>query len=84
MLNINTSYSKIADVSAKLKLEDPADAEYIVAKAIRDGVIDATIDHGAASLRRYCHSCVTHALSDTDIPHHRCDREPKNDSITTA
>jgi 26S proteasome regulatory subunit N3 len=27
-------------------LESEADAEYVVAKAIRDGSIDATIDHG--------------------------------------
>ena len=47
--NISISYSKIslADI-AKLRLdsENPvADAESIVAKAIRDGAIDATIDH---------------------------------------
>eukprot|EP00128_Syssomonas_multiformis_P002881 Colp12_sorted_trinity150504_noHs@33024 len=44
---INLSYSRIslADISSKLKLDSPEDAEYIVAKAIRDGVIDAVIDH---------------------------------------
>lgn len=43
------SYSRIsiADVCAKLSLENPEDAEYMIAKAIRDGVIDATIDHEA-------------------------------------
>ena len=41
------SYSRISieDICEKLKLEDKQDAEYIVAKAIRDGVIDATLDH---------------------------------------
>ncbi|XP_052092680.1 26S proteasome non-ATPase regulatory subunit 3-like [Mytilus californianus] len=44
---INLSYSKISlmDISQKLMLDSPEDAEYIVAKAIRDGVIEATIDH---------------------------------------
>ncbi|OAY77818.1 putative 26S proteasome non-ATPase regulatory subunit 3 [Ananas comosus] len=48
--NISISYSRISlpDVAKKLSLnsENPvADAESIVAKAIRDGAIDATIDH---------------------------------------
>ncbi|KAL3539103.1 hypothetical protein ACH5RR_002469 [Cinchona calisaya] len=48
--NISISYSRIslADVAKKLQLDssDPvADAESIVAKAIRDGAIDATLDH---------------------------------------
>ncbi|XP_010920092.1 probable 26S proteasome non-ATPase regulatory subunit 3 [Elaeis guineensis] len=48
--NISISYSRIslADVARKLRLDSQnpvADAESIVAKAIRDGAIDATIDH---------------------------------------
>ncbi|XP_073026595.1 probable 26S proteasome non-ATPase regulatory subunit 3 [Primulina eburnea] len=48
--NISISYSKIslADVAKKLRLDSPnpvADAESIVSKAIRDGAIDATLDH---------------------------------------
>ncbi|CAI0468824.1 unnamed protein product [Linum tenue] len=48
--NISISYSRIslADVAKKLRLDSPnpvADAESIVSKAIRDGAIDATIDH---------------------------------------
>ncbi|XP_042402311.1 probable 26S proteasome non-ATPase regulatory subunit 3 [Zingiber officinale] len=48
--NISISYSRIslADVARKLRLDSAnpvADAESIVAKAIRDGAIDATIDH---------------------------------------
>ena len=44
---ISISYSKIslADIASQLALDSPEDAEFIVAKAIRDGVIDAEIDH---------------------------------------
>jgi len=44
---ISLSYSRISldDISRRLKLGLPEDAEFIVAKAIRDGVIEATIDH---------------------------------------
>jgi 26S proteasome regulatory subunit N3 len=44
---ISVSYSRISlrDICLKLHLDSEEDAEYIVAKAIRDGVIDATIDH---------------------------------------
>jgi 26S proteasome regulatory subunit N3 len=44
---ISLSYSRISlqDVCKKLLLDAVEDAECIVAKAIRDGVIDASIDH---------------------------------------
>lgn len=44
---INISYSKISldDIRQKLYLESNEETEQIVAKAIRDGVIDAVIDH---------------------------------------
>ncbi|KAK6180867.1 hypothetical protein SNE40_008843 [Patella caerulea] len=44
---ISLSYSRISlvDIANKLVLDSPEDAEYIVAKAIRDGVIEARIDH---------------------------------------
>lgn len=44
---ISLSYSKISlrDICMKLHLDSEEDAEYVVAKAIRDGVIDAVIDH---------------------------------------
>ena len=50
--NISLAYSRIplAEVAQKLKLDRPEDMESIVAKAIRDGVIDATLDHSAAVL----------------------------------
>ena len=44
---INRAYSRISlkDICDKLGLENENDAYFIVAKAIRDGVIDATIDY---------------------------------------
>lgn len=44
---INLSYSKISikDIAAKLLLDSEEDAEFIVAKAIKEKTIDATIDH---------------------------------------
>ncbi|KAI9291322.1 hypothetical protein K502DRAFT_368539 [Neoconidiobolus thromboides FSU 785] len=44
---ISLSYSKISlrDICFKLQLDSEQDAEYIVAKSIRDGVIDAVINH---------------------------------------
>merc|ERR1712190_48880 len=45
--SINLSYSRISlqDICSKLGLESPQDAAGIVAKAVVDGVIDATIDY---------------------------------------
>lgn len=50
---INLSYSRIslADIANKLQLDSAEDAEFIVAKAIRDGVIDANIDHQEGYIR---------------------------------
>lgn len=44
---INVSYSRISmqDICTKLHLDSPQSAEFVCAKAIRDGVIDAVIDH---------------------------------------
>lgn len=44
---LNISYSKIslADICKKLSLENTQETEQIVAKAIRDGVIEAVLDH---------------------------------------
>ncbi|KAJ3120862.1 26S proteasome non-ATPase regulatory subunit [Nowakowskiella sp. JEL0407] len=44
---ISLSYTRISlrDICLKLLLDSEEDAEYIVSKAIRDGVIDAVIDH---------------------------------------
>lgn len=44
--SIGLSYSRIspADIAKKLGIDSKEDAEFIVAKAIRDGVIEATLD----------------------------------------
>ncbi|KKY15032.1 putative 26s proteasome non-atpase regulatory subunit 3 [Phaeomoniella chlamydospora] len=44
---MSLSYSRISlrDICLRLGLDSEESAEYIVAKAIRDGVIEATIDH---------------------------------------
>eukprot|EP00112_Aurelia_sp_Birch-Aquarium-sp1_P011208 Seg236.5 transcript_id=Seg236.5/GoldUCD/mRNA.D3Y31 product="26S proteasome non-ATPase regulatory subunit 3" protein_id=Seg236.5/GoldUCD/D3Y31 len=44
---ISLSYSRISlsDIAKKLLLDSAEDAEFIVSKAIRDGVIEATINH---------------------------------------
>ncbi|KAK2109249.1 26S proteasome non-ATPase regulatory subunit 3 [Saguinus oedipus] len=44
---ISLSYSRIslANIAQKLQLDSPEDSEFIVAKAIRDGVIEASINH---------------------------------------
>ena len=44
---LSISYSRISlkDTCLKLQLDSEEDAEYVVAKAIRDGVVDAVIDH---------------------------------------
>ena len=49
---IAASYSRIslADVAAKLGLASAEDAECVVAKAIRDGAVEARIDHDAGLL----------------------------------
>jgi len=46
---MSLSYSKISldSIAQKLQLDSAVDAEFIVAKAIRDGVIEAFIDHEA-------------------------------------
>ena len=45
--SISLAYSRIPlkNICAKLHLDSEEEAEYIVAKAIRDGVIDASLDH---------------------------------------
>jgi len=44
---ISVSYSRVSmeDICTKLHLDSPQSAEFVCAKAIRDGVIDAVIDH---------------------------------------
>ena len=63
---INMSYSRIslADIAVKLLLDSQEDAEYIVAKAIKDGVIEAAIDHD----RRFVQSKDTLDVYTTSEP----------------
>ena len=64
---INVSYSRIplADVAAKLALQSEDDAAGIVAKAIHDGVIDASIDYTA---RCVCSNEAAHDVYTTGAP----------------
>jgi len=50
---MSLSYSKISldAIALKLQLDSAVDAEFIVAKAIRDGVIEAHIDHEAGYVK---------------------------------
>jgi len=45
--SLSLAYSRISlrDICLKLHLDSEEDAEYIVGKAVRDGVIDARVDH---------------------------------------
>lgn len=51
--SIGLSYSRISpkDIAQKLGLDSAEDAEFIVGKAIRDGVIEATLDADRGQLR---------------------------------
>ncbi|KAL8687260.1 MAG: hypothetical protein Q9218_006515 [Villophora microphyllina] len=50
---MSLSYAKISlrDICMKLGLESEESAEYIVAKSIRDGVIEASLDHEGAFMK---------------------------------
>ncbi|KAI4205247.1 MAG: hypothetical protein LQ350_000569 [Teloschistes chrysophthalmus] len=50
---MSLSYAKISlrDICMKLKLHSEESAEYIVAKSIRDGVIEASLDHEHAFMK---------------------------------
>ncbi|WWC61685.1 uncharacterized protein I303_104270 [Kwoniella dejecticola CBS 10117] len=63
---ITLAYSRIslADICIKLNLDSEEDTEYIVAKAIKDGVIDATIDHE----KGYMVSNTINNIYETDEP----------------
>ncbi|XP_037959650.1 probable 26S proteasome non-ATPase regulatory subunit 3 [Teleopsis dalmanni] len=51
--SIGLSYSRISlsDIAKRLMLDSAEDAEFVVAKAIRDGVIEATIDPEESYMR---------------------------------
>mmetsp|Transcript_9053 Transcript_9053/g.9172 ORF Transcript_9053/g.9172 Transcript_9053/m.9172 type:complete len:199 (-) Transcript_9053:380-976(-) len=52
---LNQAYSRISlkDVATRLSLPSETSAEFVVAKAIRDGVIDATINHEGQFVRSH-------------------------------
>jgi hypothetical protein len=54
----------------KLKTDSEEETEYIVAKAIRDGVIEATIDHTGAFMQ----SRVARNVYETDEPQQQLTR----------
>lgn len=64
--NISLAYARIrlVDAAHKLSLDHPDDMESIAAKAIRDGVIDASIDHNTGVLI----SCGAHDTYSTLEP----------------
>ncbi|KAJ2315132.1 26S proteasome non-ATPase regulatory subunit [Coemansia sp. RSA 2704] len=70
--SISIAYSRISlrDICLKLHLDSEEDAEYIVAKAIRDGVIDATIDHEKGSVQ----SAEVHNVYETSDPQYAFDK----------
>ncbi|ELU15663.1 hypothetical protein CAPTEDRAFT_153237 [Capitella teleta] len=70
---INLSYSRIslADVASKLMLDSAEDAEFIVAKAIRDGVIEATIEHEQGFVRSKEHCDIYSTREPLDAFHQR-------------
>ncbi|KAJ2349911.1 26S proteasome non-ATPase regulatory subunit, partial [Coemansia sp. RSA 2618] len=70
--SISIAYSRISlrDICLKLHLDSEEDAEYIVAKAIRDGVIDATIDHE----KGFVQSADVHNVYETSDPQYAFDK----------
>lgn len=73
---LNTSYSRISllDVACRLGLANTASAEFVVAKAIRDGVIEAIIYHADDGREGYVHSCElvdVYATSEPSDAFHR-------------
>ncbi|KAI8324076.1 hypothetical protein GQ54DRAFT_240241, partial [Martensiomyces pterosporus] len=70
--SISVAYSRISlrDICFKLHLDSEEDAEYIVAKAIRDGVIDATIDHEKGFVK----SAEIQDVYSTSDPQHAFDK----------
>jgi 26S proteasome regulatory subunit N3 len=70
---INISYSKISikDIAKKLSLESVEETEQIVAKAIRDGVIEAVIDHDQGWMRSQETSDVYTSNDPQNIYHKR-------------
>ena len=71
--NIHLAYSKIslADVAARLGLSEVEDTEFIVAKAIRDGGISASIDHDGACMLSHANPNVYATTEPLEAFHNR-------------
>ena len=82
---INISYSKISlsDIASKLSLESVEETEQIVAKAIRDGVIDATINHDEMCLKSLPQTDVYASNEPQAVLHKRIKfcMETRNDAV---
>ena len=70
---LTVAYARIslADVAQRLRVESAADAESIVAKAIRDGVIEGTLDHDAQCLRSHAKDDVYATFEPSQAYHAR-------------
>ena len=70
---LKTSYSRISldDVASRLGLPSSASAEFVVAKAVRDGVIDATIDRDGGYVRSHDLTDVYATVEPSEAFHRR-------------
>merc|ERR1711913_194375 len=51
IVRLHHNVVKTADIAKKLRVDSSEDAEHIVAKAIRDGVIEAVLDHESGTMQ---------------------------------
>jgi 26S proteasome regulatory subunit N3 len=71
--SISLSYSRISlrDIANKLGLDDTLDAEYIIAKAIKDGVIEAIINHEESYMQSKEHFDIYNTKEPQEAFHQR-------------
>ncbi|KAI6192654.1 26S proteasome non-ATPase regulatory subunit 3 [Aphelenchoides besseyi] len=77
---ISLAYSRIPikDIARKLQLPTDAEAEYVVAKAIRDDTVDAVITFDTKTTDRYMQSGVSENIYRTTEPQFAYDTRIKN------
>jgi len=77
---ISVAYSRISikDIAKKLLLPTEAEAEYIVAKAIRDDTVDAMITFDSKTADRYMQSGVSENIYRTTEPQYAYDTRIKS------
>jgi len=84
---INSAYSRISftDICSKLHLENEQDAEFIVAKAIHDGIIDGVIDADGRTLQSKSNTDIYVTNEPERAFHRRIDMMLKihNDAVTS-